>query len=157
MDPIQDHVREIYQRVGIDDDLPIAGRQCYDPAMVYEIKPGRPSRVREASPAYVTASSPIAAYTVTMADRGRVVLPSEVRERLRIKKGDRLTLRVAPNGTITLQTAAAFARSLRGVFKHLAPGRSLSDELIAERRIEAAKEERDTQAFLARRRAKARK
>lgn len=117
----------------------------------YEIKPGRPSRVREASPAYGT-SPPPAAYAVTMADRGRLVLPAEVRERLNIREGDRLTLRIDPDGTIRLQTAAAFARSLRGMFKHLAPGRSLVDELIAERRREAAMEERETQEFLARRR-----
>ena len=116
----------------------------------YEIKPNRPSRVREASPEYVTAP-PSAAYAVTMADRGRLVLPAEVRERLAIKEGDRLTLRVDPNGTITLQTAAAFAQSLHGMFKHLArPGRLASDELIAERRREAAMEDRKDRAFIAR-------
>lgn len=120
----------------------------------YENKPGRPNRVREASPEYL-APAPLAqaqAYAVTLADRGRLVLPAEVRERLHIKEGDRLTLRVDPNGTITLQTAAAFAESLRGMFKHLSRGRSLVDELIAERRREAAMEERETQEFLARRR-----
>ena len=85
-----------------------------------------------------------------MADRGRLVLPAEVRDRLNIKPGDRLTLRVEPDGTMKLLTAAAFARSLRGMFKHLESGRLLSDELIAERRREAAMEERDTQAMLAR-------
>jgi AbrB family looped-hinge helix DNA binding protein len=90
------------------------------------------------------------AFGVVMAERGRLVLPVEVRERLNIKAGDRLTLRVEPDGTMKLLTAAAFARSLRGLFKHLAPGRMLSDELIAERRREAAMEERDTQAMLAR-------
>jgi len=85
-----------------------------------------------------------------MADRGRLVLPAEVRDRLNIKPGDRLTLRVEPDGTMKLLTAAAFARSLRGMFKHLESGRLLSDELIAERRREAAMEERDTRAMLAR-------
>ena len=117
----------------------------------YEMKPSRgPNRVREAAPAYgvaAPAEAPVA-FAVTMADRGRLVLPAEVRERLNIKKGDRLTLRVEPDGTIKLQTGAAFARSFRGIFKHLAPGRSLSDELIAERRLEAAQEERETQEFL---------
>jgi len=90
-----------------------------------------------------------------MGDRGRLVLPAEVREQLNINEGDRLTLRVDPDGTIRLQTGAAFARSLRGMFKHLAPGRSLADELIAERRLEAKQEERETQEFLVRYRAKA--
>ena len=124
----------------------------------YEIKPSRgPNRVREAAPVYgvaAPAEAPVA-FAVTMADRGRLVLPAEVRERLNIKEGDRLTLRVDSDGTIKLQTGAAFARSFRGIFKHLAPGRCLSDELIAERRLEAAQEERETQAFLGRYRAKA--
>ena len=129
----------------------------------YEVKPPRgPNRVRETAPAYEAVGQPSAhtdrpsAHTVTMAERGRIVLPVEVREQLKIKAGDRLTLRVDPDGTIRLQTGAVFARSFRGMFKHLAPGRSLSDELIAERRREAAKEERETQEFLARYRGKTR-
>ena len=85
-----------------------------------------------------------------MADRGRLVLPVAVRQRLKIKEGDRLTLHVEPDGTLTLQTAAVSAHSLLGRFEHLAPGRMLSDELIADRRREAAMEERDTRALLAR-------
>jgi len=113
--------------------------------------------VRETAPKYgkATAAPESAApkgFMVAVADRGRVVLPAEVRERLNIKAGDRLTLRLEPDGTIRLQTAAVFARSLVGIFKHLAPGRSLVDELIAERRREAAKEEKETREFLARRR-----
>jgi AbrB family looped-hinge helix DNA binding protein len=108
--------------------------------------------VREVAPES-GAPSP-AAYSVTVAERGRLVLPAEVRERLGIRDGDRLTLRVDPDGTIRLQTAAVFAHSLIGVFKHLAPGRKLSDELIAERRREAAMEERETQEFLKRQRSR---
>jgi AbrB family looped-hinge helix DNA binding protein len=124
----------------------------------HEMKP-RPGRVREAMPAYGGAEPPSApqAYAVTMADRGRLVLPAEVRERLKIKEGDRLTLRVDADGTIRLQTAEVFARGLVGMFKHLAPGRILSDELIAERRREAATEDRKDRAFIARHRLKRRR
>jgi AbrB family looped-hinge helix DNA binding protein len=110
-------------------------------------------------PAYGGAEPPPApqAYAVMMADRGRLVLPAEVRERLKIKEGDRLTLRVDADGTIRLQTAAVFARGLVGMFKHLAPGRILSDELIAERRREAATENRKDRAFTARDRLKRRR
>jgi AbrB family looped-hinge helix DNA binding protein len=117
----------------------------------YQIKRRRPRRVREASPEY-GAPAQAQAYAVTVADRGRLVLPAEVRERLHIKEGDRLTLRVEPDGTLMIQTAEVYANSLVGMFKHLAPGRSLGDELIAERRREAAMEERETRGFLARRR-----
>ena len=107
------------------------------------------NRIREMTPEYRAPEPAPVAFGVVMADRGRLVLPAEVRDRLNIKPGDRLTLRVEPDGTMKLLTAAAFARSLRGMFKHLASGRLLSDELIAERRREAAMEERDTQAILA--------
>ena len=119
-----------------------------------EIKPARPSRVREASPAYGQPEPQTAphAYTVTVADRGRLVLPAEVRERLKIKEGDRLTFRIEPDGTLMIQTAEVYANSLVGMFKHLAPGRNLVDELIADRRREAAMEERETREFLGRRR-----
>jgi AbrB family looped-hinge helix DNA binding protein len=116
----------------------------------------RPNRVREASPEYL-APAPLErpqAYAVTMADRGRLVLPAEIRERLDIKEGDRLTLRVEPDGTLTLQTAAVYAQGLLGMFKHLAPGRSLVNELIAERRREAALEERKGREFVARQKRK---
>ena len=115
--------------------------------------------MRETAPAYAAEELQPApqAYAVTMADRGRLVLPAEVRERVKIKEGDRLTLRVDPDGTIRLQTAAVFAQSLLGIFKHLAPGRILSDELIAERRREAAMEDRKDREFMARHRLKRRR
>ena len=99
------------------------------------------TRVREVAPEY-RVQGPPAAYAVVMGDRGRLVLPMDVRERLGIKEGDRLTLRVDDDGTIRVQTGAAFARSLLGAYKHLAAGRMMSDELIAERRREARLEAR---------------
>lgn len=117
-----------------------------------------PSCVRETSPASgerrQAPREAAAGYALTVGDRGRLVLPVEVRERLNIRTGDRLTLRLDPDGTIRLQTGAVFARSLVGAFTHLAPGRLLSDELIAERRREAAIEARETRECPARRRQK---
>ena len=123
----------------------------------YEIKPPRPSRVRETAPAYAAPPQPQAAYAVTMADRGRLVLPAEVRGRLNIKEGDRLMMRIETDGTLKIQTASVYAHSLRGMFKHLAPGRSMVDELIAERRREAAMEDRKDREFLARHKRKAKR
>lgn len=126
----------------------------------YEIKPSRgPNRVREAAPVYDAASEPAApaAFAVTMADRGRLVLPAEVRERLKIKEGDRLTLVLEADGSLRLLTSDAYIMRLRGAFKHLAPGRILSDELIAERRLEAAKEDQKDREFQARHNIKTRR
>src|SRR5690349_9735410 len=111
----------------------------------YEVKRERPSRVREtalAAPLDVdldVEAAPLA-LSVTVAERGRLVLPAEVRERLHIRDGDRLALVVDSDGTIRLQTADVLARSLLGAYKHLSPGRRAVDELIKDRRREAAME-----------------
>ena len=126
--------------------------------MGYEIKRERPSRARETAPAYGAADdetaieAPPLAVSVTVAERGRLVLPAEVRERLHIRDGDRLALVVDADGTIRLQTGDVLARSLLGAYKHLSPGRRAVDELIKERRREAAMEERDTRALVSTRR-----
>jgi AbrB family looped-hinge helix DNA binding protein len=120
----------------------------------YEIKRERPLRVREtafAEPLDIDVDVEAAplALSVTVAERGRLVLPAEVRERLHIRDGDRLALVVDPDGTIRLQTPDVLARSLLGAYKHLSPGRRAVDELIKDRRREAAMEERDTRALVA--------
>jgi len=107
------------------------------------------------SPARVDVAAPPAGFSVTVAERGRIVLPAEVRERLNINEGDSLTLTVEPDGVMKLLTGRAwtdqFLSVMRNAARHIAPARRLSDELIAERRREAAKEEREfqrTEAFL---------
>jgi AbrB family looped-hinge helix DNA binding protein len=126
--------------------------------MGFEIKRERPSRGRESAPAHGAADDetaievPPLAVSVIVAERGRLVLPAEVRERLHIRDGDRLALVVDADGTIRLQTGDVLARSLLGAYKHLSPGRRAVDELIKERRREAAMEERDTRALAGTRR-----
>ena len=120
------------------------------------------NRVREASPKYgdeAPARPQPQGFRVTVSDRGRMVLPAEVRQKLNIKDGDWLTLVLEPDGVIRMLTGAVYARSLRGMFKHLGkPGEPLwSDQLIAERRREAAMEERKIRQFLARREPKKRR
>lgn len=72
---------------------------------------------------------------VELGAKGRVVIPQEIREVLNVKPGDKL-LFVEENGEIKLTTRRAIISSLRGAFK-LPDGRSLSEELLAERRAEA--------------------
>jgi len=128
--------------------------------MADEIKRERPSRARATAFAAEAGTDaeigPALALSVTVAERGRLVLPAEVRERLHIHDGDRLALVVDADGTIRLQTANVLARSLLGAYKHLSPGRRAVDELIRERRREAAMEERDTHALSRRRRGRTR-
>ncbi len=78
---------------------------------------------------------------VALGARGRFVLPASIRKRLSLKEGDRMLLIVGRDGRVTLVSAAVAARNALGMFKHLSRGKSLVDELIAERRAEAAREE----------------
>lgn len=77
--------------------------------------------------------------TVKMGDRGRLVIPAEVRRNLGLKAGDELRIEET-DGELRVLPLATRVRRLRGAYKHLAPGRSLADELIAERREEARRE-----------------
>ena len=76
---------------------------------------------------------------------GRVVIPAAIRRAARLSEGDTLELRweaTEGGGRIVLDDPAARLRSLAGMFAHLGtPGASAADELIAERRAEAAREE----------------
>ena len=116
----------------------------------YEIKRRRPAVVRETAAAYgadAAEDARPAAFRVAVADRGRIVLPVEVRERLQIDAGDWLTLLLEPDGVIRMLTGRVwtdqFLKVMRHAARHIPPGRRLPDELIAERRREGAKEERE--------------
>jgi len=81
---------------------------------------------------------------VQLGERGRVVLPAAVRKRLGWRTGDRLILIVEDSGEVRLASLRQQVQRCEGMFRHLArPGVLLSEELIAERRREAAREERE--------------
>jgi AbrB family looped-hinge helix DNA binding protein len=80
-------------------------------------------------------------YTVTLDKRGRLTLPAALRKRLDLKPGDRLVLIIDNEGGFRVVSAREVARRSLGIYRDLAPGRSLVDELIAERREEARREE----------------
>jgi AbrB family looped-hinge helix DNA binding protein len=115
----------------------------------YRIPKAKGVRARETAPKYnvLPPYEPIPippVYHVVVAERGRLVLPAELRERLNIEDGDRVSLTLEDDGAVTLQTREVALRRLRGMFKHLEkPGERASDRLIAERRREARMEERE--------------
>lgn len=76
---------------------------------------------------------------VRVGDRGRVVLPAAVREALQLEPGTRLLARAEADGSLRLRPYRAVAEQSRGLLADL-PGDSLVDDLIAERRREAALE-----------------
>ena len=78
--------------------------------------------------------------TVTVGPQGRLVIPAEIRRELGISPGDVL-LAVVEDERLVLEKREAVLRRLRRRFAHVEPGVSLADELIAERRSEARREE----------------
>ena len=77
--------------------------------------------------------------TMRVGRKGRAVIPQEVREALGIHEGDTLLVYVE-DGRAVLETWDAAERELFAVVDRVAAGRSLSEELIAERRAEARRE-----------------
>jgi AbrB family looped-hinge helix DNA binding protein len=80
-------------------------------------------------------------YTIALGERGRLVLPAPLRQRLNLRTGDRLIVTLDPGGEFRVVSAREQARRLCGLYRDLAPDRSLADELIAERREEAERDD----------------
>jgi AbrB family looped-hinge helix DNA binding protein len=85
---------------------------------------------------YTWSMSHTERYVAALGERGRLVLPAPLRRRLDLRPGDRLIVTVEPEGGLRVVSAREQARRLCGLYRNLAPGRSLADELIAERREE---------------------
>ena len=71
---------------------------------------------------------------------GRLVIPASFRKALGINVGDEIVLRIEDDELRTTTLKRRVERAQRLVRKHVKPGRSLVDELVAERR-EAARNE----------------
>jgi AbrB family looped-hinge helix DNA binding protein len=80
------------------------------------------------------------AFSVQLGDRGRLVLPAEIRKRLNLREGDELLVTVLPDGSLRLTSPGQVVREARGLYRARAGRRSLADELIAERRAEVKRE-----------------
>lgn len=68
------------------------------------------------------------------------MLPASIRHELGLKPGTRMVATTEDDGSVRLRPYRAIAAKARGMFADLAPGVSLADELIAERRAEAARD-----------------
>jgi AbrB family looped-hinge helix DNA binding protein len=77
---------------------------------------------------------------VKVNENGRIVIPAEFRKELGIEAGDQLVLEVKNRELrlMTLRERISQAQAL--VSRYIPAGRSLSKELIAERRVEAKRE-----------------
>ena len=75
-----------------------------------------------------------------MGQGGRVVIPGEYRRRLGLRSGDEIIMHLDDEGLHLYTPAQAVARAQALVRRYVPEGRSLSDELISERREEAVRE-----------------
>ncbi len=82
----------------------------------------------------------MARHAVRIGPGGRLVIPAQLREKLDIKPGDTIWLE-EEQGEVRITSVRQAIRYAQGlVAQQVAPERSLVDELIAERRDEAARQ-----------------
>jgi AbrB family looped-hinge helix DNA binding protein len=76
-----------------------------------------------------------------MSANGRIVIPAALRQELGMAPGDTLLMQVE-DGVLRIESYSARIRRIQQSLQQLiSPDRTLSDELIAERREEARREE----------------
>jgi AbrB family looped-hinge helix DNA binding protein len=74
---------------------------------------------------------------VQIGAQGRLVIPAALRKALNLKPGDRLVAR-KEGDRLVLERRETVVKRLQASFEHIPKNVSLVDELIAERRAEAA-------------------
>ncbi len=73
---------------------------------------------------------------------GQIVLPPELRRDAGIEDGDSLVIELNPDGGLTMKTYAQVVREVQSEFRSMAKpvDRNLVDELLADRRADAVRE-----------------
>ena len=79
-------------------------------------------------------------YILEIDDSERLILPSVICEQLNLHTGDRLSLNLQPDGSLQIINLRPQVEKFKGIYKDIADGVSLADELIQERRKEAQTE-----------------
>jgi len=77
---------------------------------------------------------------VTVGPQGRLVIPAELRREMSLSSGDVL-LAAVEGQRLVLEKREAVLERVKRRFSHISPDVNLADELIAERRAEARREE----------------
>ncbi|MUG99496.1 hypothetical protein F7734_47325 [Scytonema sp. UIC 10036] len=75
--------------------------------------------------------------TIELGEQGNLVLPESIRHHLNLQPGEKLILTLEPDGSLRLTSLRIQIQNLQGIYKDIAPGISLADELIQERRGES--------------------
>jgi bifunctional DNA-binding transcriptional regulator/antitoxin component of YhaV-PrlF toxin-antitoxin module len=95
-----------------------------------------------ATPPAARMDMPVSAHA-QMGQDGRVLIPAALRDAAGIERGARLFLRVEGEQIIVESFPATLRRIQRMLAPYKVPGVSIVDELIAERRAEAAREDEE--------------
>lgn len=74
-------------------------------------------------------------YAISMGDRGRLVVPRELRDRQEWSQGTELLVIESPGGVVLVSREQALA-----LLRSQLAGASLVEELVAQRRLEAQRE-----------------
>ena len=82
-------------------------------------------------------TEPLEQYTIRAGERGRLVLPVALRKRIGLQERDQLVVTIEGDNSLRLVSLSQQIKKAQGLFKDIAPGISLADELIEERRLEA--------------------
>jgi AbrB family looped-hinge helix DNA binding protein len=82
----------------------------------------------------------ISAIRTKVAEGGRVVIPAEYRRAMGLHVGDEVVIRLEGDELRLTTLDQAIARAQSTVRKYVSEGRSLVEELLAERRREAERE-----------------
>ncbi len=81
-------------------------------------------------------------HQVRLSGQGRIVIPSELRRQLDLEKGETLVAR-AESGRLILEKRGSILQRLKARFRAVPADIRLSEELIADRRQDAARERED--------------
>lgn len=110
----------------------------------YRVRQSRADGVAERAAETYTANPAPQPEWVEVAANGRVVIPISFRRALGVEGGGPLQIRLE-DGVVKLMTREAVVRSVQDfVAQHVKRRGSMVDELIAERRAEARREEEGT-------------
>ena len=83
--------------------------------------------------------------SLAMSENGRVLIPAAMRDELGFKPNSRILVEVI-DGSLVMTSAAQHRAKMRAYFDKVlppTPGRSIVDEFIAERRLEAQREDQE--------------
>lgn len=81
-----------------------------------------------------------------MGPDGQLVIPEEIRQELGLNEGELVTMQIVDGELRIISAHEGIRRAQEIARKYIIPGQSIVDELIAERRAEAAREEAEIRA-----------